>query len=163
MPKLYLDTNVIVKRYIEEKGSESVRQIFERSDTKELGICFSAWNVGEAIGVMDQYLRRGWISEKQFGSALGNLAGETLRLLRIEALELLPIGSSELAETWDLVRRHHIYQGDALQLVTCAHTKADALVSADKKLLEIAAQEGIAAANIENTKAISDLLDPSTG
>lgn len=161
MPKLYLDTNVIVKRYIDEKGSELVSRIYQTSDTKELGICFSAWNVGEAIGVIDQYLRRGWISESQFGTAIGNLAGETLRLLRIDALELLPVGSSELAETWELIRRHHVYQGDALQLVTCARSKANTLVSADKMLLEIAAKEGMVTANIENPQEMSELLQPS--
>ena len=32
----------------------------------------------------------------------------------VEALELLsPANSSELAETWNLIRRHHIYQADA--------------------------------------------------
>jgi hypothetical protein len=59
MAKLYLDSNVIVKRYIAERGSESVAEIYQRSDAKEIGICFSMWNIGEAIGVIDQYWRRG--------------------------------------------------------------------------------------------------------
>jgi predicted nucleic acid-binding protein len=69
---------------------------------------------------------------------MGGLAGEALRLMRVEALELLPVNSSDLSETWDLIRRYHNYQGDAVQIVACAHSKADRLISADKMLLEIA-------------------------
>lgn len=158
MKKLYLDTSAVVKRYIAEDGSELASEIYRRSDTKELGIALSMWNIGEAIGVIDHYQRRGWISETQAGNALSNLAGETLRLLRIEALELLAVDSSQLAESWDLTRRHHIYQGDALQLVACSRSRADALVSADKKLLDIAGREGLASANVENSREISAVL-----
>lgn len=108
--------------------------------------------------MIDQYQRRGWITDDQFQKAIGGLAGETLRLMRIEALELLPVNTSELSETWDLIRRHHIYQGDALQLVACAQSRADRLVSADKVLLETAEREGIASVNIEDSRKISDLL-----
>jgi uncharacterized protein len=157
MVKLYLDSNVIVKRYIAEKGSQSVAEIYQKSDTKEIGICFSMWNIGETIGVIDQYQRRGWITEDQFTSAIGRLAGETLRLMRIETLELLPLSSSELSETWDLIRRYHICQGDAVQVVACARSKADKLISADKMLLEVAEKEGITSVNVEDAHAMGEL------
>jgi predicted nucleic acid-binding protein len=157
MVKLYLDSSVIVKRYIAEKGSQSVAEIYQKSDTKEIGICFSMWNIGETIGVIDQYQRKGWITEGQFISAIGGLAGETLRLMRIEALELLPVSSSELSETWDLIRRYHIYQGDAVQVVACARSKADRLISADKMLLEVAEKEGITSVNVEDARAMGEL------
>jgi predicted nucleic acid-binding protein len=157
MTKLCLDSSVIVKRYIAEKGSESVARVYERSDSKEISICFSIWNIGEAIGAMDQYQRRGWITEDQFRRSLGSLAGETLRLMKIEALEVLPTSSTALAETWDLIRKHHIYQADALQIVSCARSKADMLLSADKVLLEVAEREGISADNIENARKIGEL------
>jgi uncharacterized protein len=156
MTKLYLDSSVIVKRYIAEKGSESAARVYERSDSKEISVCFSIWNIGEAIGVMDQYRRRGWITEDQFGKSLASLAGETLRLMKIEALEVLPTSSTALAETWDLTRRHHIYQADALQIVSCARSKADMLLSADKVLLEVAEREGIPADNIEDVRRIGE-------
>ena len=115
------------------------------------------WNIGETIGVIDQYQRRGWISEDQSKSAIDALAGETLRLIRIEALELLPANSSELAETWNLIRRYHIYQADALQIVACLRSKADKLISADRTLLEIAEREGIACVNIEKAQEMLEL------
>lgn len=158
MVKLYLDSSVVVKRYVAEKGSESTARIYERSDTKEIDICFSMWNIGETIGVIDHYQRRGWITEGQYKNALSGLAGETLRLLRIEALELLPVNSSALSETWDLVRKHHIYQADALQIVSCIRSKADALLSADKILLKAAEKEGLSFANIENAHEVEERI-----
>ena len=157
MARLYLDSNVIVKRYIAERGSESVAEIYQRSDTKEIGICFSIWNIGETVGVIDQYQRRGWITEGQFTGAISGLAGETLRLMRIEALELLPVGSSELSETWDLIRRYHIYQGDAVQIIACKSSKADKLISADKMLLDVAEKEGLPSVNVEDGHAMEEL------
>jgi uncharacterized protein len=93
----------------------------------------------------------------QFDKAIAELAGETLRLMRIESLELLPASSPVRAETWDLIRRHHIYEAEAVQIVSCARLKADRLVSADRTLLEVAELEGIATANIEDEKSPSDL------
>ncbi len=138
-----------MKRYVSEKGSEAAAKIYQMSDAKELDLSFSLWSFGEAIGAIDQYQRRGWLTHEQFRTAVGALAGETVRLMKIDSLELLPAGSTELADAWGLVRRHHIYQADALQIVACARSRADRLVSADGGLLEAAKAEGIAIANIE--------------
>lgn len=51
--KLYLDSSVIVKRYVAEEGSEAAARIYEASDAKEMDICFSLWNVGE-LGIAEQ-------------------------------------------------------------------------------------------------------------
>lgn len=77
--------------------------------------------------------------------------------MRIESLELLPLGSSEIGDTWDLIRKYHIYQADALQLVQCLHSKADRLVSADKALLGIAQQEGLHSIDIEDPEETARL------
>ncbi len=124
--------------------------IYNKSDAKELTICFSMWNIGEVIGAIDRYQRRGWITENQSSIALSNLAGETLRLTQIEALELLPLNSFALSETWDLIRKHHIYQADAVQILECKRSRADALLSADKPLLEVGENEGLATVDIED-------------
>lgn len=75
MARLYLDSSTIVKRYVAERGSDSTTRIYEKSEMKEITICFSIWNIGETIGVIDYYHRRDWISEDQCTRALGGLAG----------------------------------------------------------------------------------------
>ena len=158
MAKLYLDSSAVVKRYVVEDGSESVAQIYEEADAKEITICFSIWNIGEAIGVIDYYQRRNWITEDQGKRALNALAGETRRLLRIEGLELIPVNSSTLGGTWDLVRIYHIYQADALQIVSCSRSGADAILSADRALLEAAKGEGLVSVNIEDAREAQEKI-----
>jgi uncharacterized protein len=154
LAKLYLDSSTIVKRYIEELGSESISLIYSKSDVQELTICFSIWNVGETIGVIDHYQKRGWITADECKKALSNLAGETLRLVRIEALELLNVSPMVLTETWELIRKYHIYQADAVQIVACRRSGADILISADKALLQAAEREGLTTVNIENAREV---------
>ena len=47
---VYLDTSTIVKRYVEEKGSQLADDIYARAEVGALRISFSMWNVGELIG-----------------------------------------------------------------------------------------------------------------
>ena len=63
---VYLDTSTIVKRYIEEKGSELVDDVYGRAEIGALKLSFSMWNVGELIGALDQHVSRKVISEMQF-------------------------------------------------------------------------------------------------
>jgi predicted nucleic acid-binding protein len=59
---VYLDTSTIIKRYLEEKGSQLVDDIYARAEVGALRISFLMWNVGELIGALDQHLRRKVIS-----------------------------------------------------------------------------------------------------
>ena len=121
---------------------------------QKLTLCFSIWNLGEVIGVIDYYQKRGWITEDQSRKALSNLAGETLRLAKFEALQLLNVSSGALTESWELVRKHHVYQADALQIVECKRAGADMLISADRALLRAAESEGLTSINIENASEV---------
>jgi predicted nucleic acid-binding protein len=154
LTKLYLDSSAIVKRYVEETGSESASLIYNKSDVQELTLCFSIWNVGEVIGVIDIYQKRRWITEDQSNKARVNLASETLRLLKFEALELLNLSSAVLTESWGLIRKYRMYQADALQIVQCKRAGADLLVSADKALLQLAEREGLTSMNIEDVSEV---------
>jgi len=158
LTKLYLDSSTIVKRYVQEKGSDSASVVYTKSDAQELVICFSIWNIGEVVGVIDHYQRRDWITAEQSRVALSNLSSETLRLMKIESLELLSLSSSELSETWDLVRNYHIYQADALQIVAAKRSGADMLLSADKLLLDVGKNEGLPVANIEDAHGVEALI-----
>jgi len=53
----YLDTSALVKRYVSERGSESIDQIFTNAHSGEATIASSYWNVGEAAVVFDKYGR----------------------------------------------------------------------------------------------------------
>jgi predicted nucleic acid-binding protein len=122
--KFYLDTCTIVKRYVAEPGTETVDIIFDKAETGELIIACSLWNIGEALGVLDERRRRGWLTREEFEQTLKNLANEFLKLVRLRVFEIIPIHTSTLIETWALILNHHIYEADALQITIACKAKA---------------------------------------
>ncbi|MDH7555740.1 MAG: type II toxin-antitoxin system VapC family toxin [Candidatus Methanosuratincola sp.] len=142
-PTIYLDSSAIAKRYIDEDGSGSVNEIYLKTLRGELKLAFSAWNVGEVLGVFEKYFRRGWLSEEDCRKAKRQFIGETVRLLRLRILSAIPVKTRLLVQTWPLLERHHIYEADALQLVSARHIKAQNFYTADANLHEAATKEGI--------------------
>ncbi|MEM3547313.1 MAG: type II toxin-antitoxin system VapC family toxin [Candidatus Bathyarchaeia archaeon] len=65
----YLDSSAIVKRYIEEAGTDKVRELYVKTYTGDVKLAFSTWNIGEVLGVLDRakYLNR--ISEEDYNTA----------------------------------------------------------------------------------------------
>jgi predicted nucleic acid-binding protein len=124
-------------------------------DARELSICFSFWNIGEVLGVFDQYRRRRWITEQQHQEVVKAFSGECLRLLMLDALVIVPINSLVLAESWEIIDRRHIYQADAIQIVSIKTSNADHFLTADHSLINIARKERISAINIENSREVN--------
>ena len=55
----YLDTSGLVKRYVEEEGTEVIDRLYEETEAGKTTTYFSIWNIGEALGVLDRYHTRG--------------------------------------------------------------------------------------------------------
>ncbi len=147
--KVYLDSSAIVKRYVKELGSASVKAVYKKADVSEASLIFSLWNVGEVLGVLDSYMKKNLLDSGSFARSLDDFAGETLRLTRLMTLEVLPLTFDLLSEAWKIVLQYHIYEADAIQIVTARSQKADIFLSADKRLLEVAAEENMNAMNVE--------------
>ena len=147
--RVYLDSSAIVKRYVKEVGSDSVKAVYKKADTSGALLTFSLWNIGEVLGILDSYVKRKWINTDDFGSALNAFAGETLRLARLMMLEVVPLTFDLLSEAWKIVLQYHVYQADALQIVAAKNLHADIFLSADQKLLEVASEENMNSINVE--------------
>jgi len=150
--KLYLDSSVILKRYLSEPGTETTDTIFDKAEAGELTVTFSLWNIGEALGVLDEKRRRGWLTEKEFKATLNNFADELVKLIRLKTLEVMPILTPILTDTWELLMQYHIYEADALQITTCIHNKNDALISGDEKLVKTSRKTGLKSFHITKDK-----------
>ena len=159
MLKIYLDSSAIVKRYVSEPGSSAVDHIFDRCWTGELSIATSIWNIGEILGVFDMRRRRKWLSEDEFRDVLRSLINEIMRLLHLRTLEILPILTPVLVETWPLILEEHIYEADALQIQTCVYSGSNVLLSADKELIDVALRTGIKAVNVEDEDEVKKLVN----
>jgi predicted nucleic acid-binding protein len=141
--KLYLDTSVILKRCITEPGTETTDIIFDKAETGELAITFSLWNIGEALGVLDEKRRKGWLTEKEFKQTLNLFADELIKLMRLKTLEIIPVQTPILTSTWNLLMNYHIYEADALQITTCGYNNNDALLTSDEKLAQTSRKAGL--------------------
>jgi len=91
--------------------------IFDKAEAGKLVIAFSLWNIGEALGVLDERLRREWLTREELVQILKNLADELLKLTRLRVLEAIPKLTPILTETWELILNYHIYEADALKLL----------------------------------------------
>ncbi len=139
---VYLDTSAIVKRYIVENGSDIVNELYEKCLNGDLILSFSIWNIGETIGVFDKYYRRGWITREDYENVTLKFKIETRRLIKLKLLKIVPVKSSLLVKTWPLMIKYHVYEADALQIVS-AKTLNARLVTGDNMLNNIAVREGL--------------------
>ena len=146
---VYLDTSAIVKRYVEEKGSELVDDVYGRAEVGALKISFSMWNVGELIGALDQHLRRNIISDVQFGTCIKNFIAETIKLFRLGYLDIRSPTAKIFVDAWHLTLSSHIYEADAIQIATAKNLECDFFLSADTELIEVAKLSQLQAANVE--------------
>jgi len=146
--KLYLDTSTILKRYIDEPGTETTDIIFDKAEAGEIKITISLWNIGEVLGVLDEKRRRGWLTEKEFEQTLNLFAEELVKLIRLKTIEIIPVQAPILTNTWNLVLSHHVYEADALQITTCSYNSNDALVTSDEKLTQTSRKIGIKTINL---------------
>jgi len=146
---VYLDTSAIVKRYIEEKGSKLVDDVYGRAEVGALRISFSMWNVGELIGALDQHLSRKVISEMQFRTSTRDFVAETIKLFRLGHLTIRSPTAKIFADAWYLIFSSHIYEADAIQIATAKNLECDLFLSADAELIEVAKHTNLQAANVE--------------
>jgi len=140
---IYLDSSVIVKRYIEEPGSEYIRQLYMQAYNGLVKISFSLWNIGEVLGVLDKSRTREIITTEDYQVVKKRFLSETLRLTKLGYLVIVPVKLSTLRATWRIIEKHHIYQADALQIASAISINADEFLVSDKKLHQVALEEGL--------------------
>ena len=140
---VYLDSSAIVKRYVLESGSDIISKIYLKALNGEIILSFSAWNIGEVLGVLDEYHRREWLSSHDYEKARYQFIGETIRLLKLKLLKIVPIRTRLLIQTWFLIKKYHVYEADALQIVSAKHIDAKRFYTGDKRVHEIAIKEGV--------------------
>jgi len=143
MKIVYLDTSAIVKRYIEETGSEIVHQVYEKALLGETLIAFSTWNIVEAISVFNKYVNRGFITESDYNVVKQMFLSEIIRLTRLRILKLIPVKTRILMHCIQIMEKHKLYVADALQIVSAKEIGSSEFYTADKRLYEVSLLEGL--------------------
>jgi len=160
LTKFYLDTSAIVKRYVTEQGSETIDYLYAKAEIGQLTIAFSLWNIGELLGVFDVNRRRKWLTEKEFRNAIAYFGEDAAKLARLKTIEIVPVTSKIMTEAWDRLLTYHIYQSDALQIVSCIESKCDVLITADQRLVKACQKAKLKTFDIENKEEeLRDSID----
>ena len=137
---VYLDTSILIKRYVKEENSSLADTYFHRAQRGEAVVCMSEINLGEAAVVFDRYSRKTGIDAK---SRLQTILSELGLLERSSSVEIYPVSSQIFRRAVKTVLEQHIYIVDAIQLETCIEVGEAVFCSADRELNATARKLGI--------------------
>lgn len=149
MVKVYLDTSALVKRYIEEEGTDLLDLLFSKA-SRYTRLVISLWNLTESMVALDKYRNRNAISDQEVRGLINGLLAEIREHWKKGFLTIVPLHPDLLVEAWRYILGQHVYAGDAVQLATFARERCDFLLAADKKLLEVCRTVGIECFNPES-------------
>lgn len=138
--KVYLDSSALVKRYVNEDGTDIVDSIFKDANLRNTVICASLWNIGEVIGVFDRYDRQKIVKRTE---VLDKFLNEIKRLSSDGLFEVVDINSALIEEAAAYVIRYHIYIADALQIASCKSKNCNKFFTSDRNLNDAAKKERI--------------------
>jgi predicted nucleic acid-binding protein len=138
----YLDTSALVKRYVEEPGSETVDAIYADAYRGVKALSFSYWNIAEAAVVFDRYARRLGLDARK---VVRGMLREATTLSRLHRLLVVGVSPSILRASIELVLKHHIYVADALQVASAKGVGSSKVVTGDRVLASVAEAEGLKA------------------
>ena len=138
--RIYLDTSILIKRYVKEEGSDLADWYFHMAQRGETVICLSEINLGEAAAVFDTYSRRMRIDANV---RLQTMLSELKGLERSSSVEIYPVSSYLIRKAIKTVLEQHIYIIDAIQLETCIEAHGAVFCSADKELNATAKRIGM--------------------
>jgi len=141
--KYYFDTSAIVKRYHREKGTERVDEIIDRDSE----IYVSTIAIAETISAFTRLNNQGVINDKKYR-----------RITEIFFSDIenryvpVPISDELIIATIEMIEKHNLRTLDAIHLAVAMDIcpeKDCIFVSADKKLLQAAKDEGFEILNPE--------------
>ncbi|MDS0256618.1 type II toxin-antitoxin system VapC family toxin [Thermoplasmatales archaeon AK] len=138
--RVYLDTSILIKRYVKEENSNLADSYFHQAQRGETVICLSEINLGEAAVVFDKYSRKTGIDAKK---CLQAMLSELSVLERSSSVEIYPVSSQIIRKSVKAVLEQHIYIVDAIQLETCIEAGTALFCSADVELNAAAKKLGI--------------------
>ena len=151
---VYLDSSLIIKRYIEEEGTDLADYVFDKAAQGYLSLTYNLLNIGEVLGVFDRYFKRKLITKDEFEDIKRKFVDETLRLIRLQRLTILPTSNMQQMAGWGLVLSERLYIVDAIQITSFSEINATLFISGDNYLVTIARKLGIAAFSTEESSEV---------
>ena len=142
MAAYFLDSSALVKRYVEETGSDRIDELI---DSLGHGAVISRLAAVEVTAALVRRTRSGDLSPEALEAALTYLEADVER--RFHVVEL---GGAALTRAVDLIRKHGLRAADGIQLACALIARGEqasqrdlTLVSSDAELNTAAAQENL--------------------
>lgn len=145
----YLDASALVKRYVNEAGSQWVRDILEQKGKPP--VFTSRMSLVEVISAFTRRLRDGTLTKEEFVAAR-----DMFRADCIHDYQIMPPGLDVVERACALLERYPLRAYDATQLATALHANAFLVnreypplifLSADRQLNIAATTEGLVVDN----------------
>ncbi len=128
---LFIDTSTLVKRYVEEKNSDIVDELFLKADSVEV----SSITRIELNSAFARRLADKSIDKKSYEMALAEFNNELV------FFNIITFSGSVEAEAVNLIRKYQMKTLDGVQLASARLSGRDSFVTSDKRLYEIAVKE----------------------
>lgn len=135
---LYADTSALIKKYVQETGSEQVMALFSGSPV----IGTTALTQAEMASAMAKAVRLGWVDEPEMAAAWQDFLAHWPAYVR------LPVSSGMIERAASIAWQHGLRAYDAIQLASALAWRdmvGEAVVFAcfNEHLLKAARQEGL--------------------
>ena len=140
---LFFDTSAVVKRYADERGTQTVDQLIE---TPENTIVITSLSVIEIASAFRRKYNRGDITKEKRDNLLVSFFEEAT-----ERFTVIPVDERIFESAFALVLNDDLRTLDSLQLAAAVSLPTPnpdiTFVCADKELVDVAAQHGLATNN----------------
>lgn len=139
----FFDTSALIKRYVDEPGSDTVDRIFELA-----GIIYIAQiTLIESIATLRRLLHEKILNREQFHYLKNEIITD------MAYFTVIPLNPSVENICLDILSDHQLKTLDSIQLASACvvKSKTDALVLADKKLDKTAKELSINTIHVLNT------------
>ncbi|MDO8531040.1 MAG: type II toxin-antitoxin system VapC family toxin [Dehalococcoidia bacterium] len=159
MSFIYFDTSALVKRYVEEKGTEVVDELFDARRATEF-LAISVLTAVELKSALRRLVKGGKIRETQYKDLISAFSKDIPSLSLI-----LPVDNTLLEEAAATLEAHALRAGDAIHFASILRVKQIAenteqpliVVTSDFELGHACQESGLAVLDPEEDKAAERL------
>ena len=131
--KTFFDTSSLIKRYIEEVGSDKVLEICQEADSLAISIICPI----EMISTLNRLVREKALSPKEYHQV------KSLIFSEIEDMEVVPVQPEVVRWSILALERSPVRAMDAIHIGSALLAKPELFVSSDKRQLAAAKKAGL--------------------
>jgi predicted nucleic acid-binding protein len=100
------------------------------------------------------------MSEGELKGAVGKFTNEFTKLATLRYLDVVPLYTNIIVDAIKLILEYHVYEADAIQMVSSKDSNCVLFLTADRKLVKVARSIGINAFDVEKEgEKIKDFVE----